>query len=632
MLKTSGGSRSALGRFALAICICILMCGASVAKAETVVTDEQGFINAINSTETVIVVANDITLTREYQITRDLTIKSSSGATLTWGGTPYTKTFTVENNVHFTLEDIALDGNGIYVILVKVYGATFSMNDGTVLKNVLGSSAGKAVLIGDGLAPEVGGTFNMNGGLITGVSIDSPVLCYYGTINMSGNASISENEAPAISMIGAALNMTGNAAISNNTTSRTGAGVLAGAKSVINMGLYEGDTPHISGNTSTSNYGGGLHLDQSSLNVGASAWISNNTAETMGGGVLLNRSTLTMHGNARVSGNTSRQGVGGGIFATRSTVHLTDNAAVFGNAVMADDGRGGGIYLQSTPSLLTIADAAAVYDNKAAYGAGIFLHVETEMQMSGGAVRDNVANLDGGGVYICGKATISGGVADGNRTVNGNGGGVYLTGEGIAAISAAAVTNNLAPNGNGGGIYSEISPDFTNLSTDNGTWFYGNRASVAYTPPEDALALYPHIRFASTSIADHPLNHYDINFTDSEVLLFDVTCENNGGEGHYVGSPTAPSHTVRIRSAEEVGITRNGFVFSGWNTEPDGSGQSYRPGDTMVLNHNLTLYAQWNAGLAWLWVLLLALILGFVLLMTYCYANRRKCCCGKQGW
>lgn len=39
--------------------------------------------------------------------------------------------------------------------------------------------------------------------------------------------------------------------------------------------------------------------------------------------------------------------------------------------------------------------------------------------------------------------------------------------------------------------------------------------------------------------------------------------------------------------------TLDGYVFSGWNTKPDGSGEEYTPGQT--LTEDLTLYAQWLA-------------------------------------
>ncbi|MCC2818714.1 InlB B-repeat-containing protein, partial [Lachnoclostridium pacaense] len=39
---------------------------------------------------------------------------------------------------------------------------------------------------------------------------------------------------------------------------------------------------------------------------------------------------------------------------------------------------------------------------------------------------------------------------------------------------------------------------------------------------------------------------------------------------------------------------RSGYEFVGWNTERDGSGISYSPGDRIKLTNNMILYAQWN--------------------------------------
>lgn len=40
--------------------------------------------------------------------------------------------------------------------------------------------------------------------------------------------------------------------------------------------------------------------------------------------------------------------------------------------------------------------------------------------------------------------------------------------------------------------------------------------------------------------------------------------------------------------------THDGYVFSGWNTKPDGSGKEYSPGQGITLTKDLTLYAQWS--------------------------------------
>lgn len=41
--------------------------------------------------------------------------------------------------------------------------------------------------------------------------------------------------------------------------------------------------------------------------------------------------------------------------------------------------------------------------------------------------------------------------------------------------------------------------------------------------------------------------------------------------------------------------TLDGYDFSGWNTEPDGSGEEYSPGQSITLTEALTLYAHWQS-------------------------------------
>jgi uncharacterized repeat protein (TIGR02543 family) len=41
-------------------------------------------------------------------------------------------------------------------------------------------------------------------------------------------------------------------------------------------------------------------------------------------------------------------------------------------------------------------------------------------------------------------------------------------------------------------------------------------------------------------------------------------------------------------------FTKIGYIFAGWNTKGDGSGQSYNDGDNITLNEDMTLYAVWS--------------------------------------
>src|SRR5690606_39573914 len=42
-------------------------------------------------------------------------------------------------------------------------------------------------------------------------------------------------------------------------------------------------------------------------------------------------------------------------------------------------------------------------------------------------------------------------------------------------------------------------------------------------------------------------------------------------------------------------LSKIGYSFASWNTAPDGSGESYQPGQTLILGaEDVTLYAQWT--------------------------------------
>ncbi len=68
----------------------------------------------------------------------------------------------------------------------------------------------------------------------------------------------------------------------------------------------------------------------------------------------------------------------------------------------------------------------------------------------------------------------------------------------------------------------------------------------------------------------------------------------NGGTGSFVDGDIIPGSSYIVKSNTEVGISRTGFVFSGWNTQPNGSGVPYLPGTTIHISFGLTLYAQWS--------------------------------------
>ena len=63
--------------------------------------------------------------------------------------------------------------------------------------------------------------------------------------------------------------------------------------------------------------------------------------------------------------------------------------------------------------------------------------------------------------------------------------------------------------------------------------------------------------------------------------------------GHYLES--IQGAIGQSATIPNVGFSRTGYTFTGWNTSPDGTGTAYRPNATIQFAaQNITLYAQWK--------------------------------------
>ena len=72
---------------------------------------------------------------------------------------------------------------------------------------------------------------------------------------------------------------------------------------------------------------------------------------------------------------------------------------------------------------------------------------------------------------------------------------------------------------------------------------------------------------------------------------YSFTFHANGGQGEM--QPVKVVHDGEF-TIPENGFTRSGYTFVGWNTAADGSGTAYRPGDRIVVDGYLALFAQWQ--------------------------------------
>ena len=95
----------------------------------------------------------------------------------------------------------------------------------------------------------------------------------------------------------------------------------------------------------------------------------------------------------------------------------------------------------------------------------------------------------------------------------------------------------------------------------------------------------------------------------AEPLTYTVTYNANQATSGEVPDAQTKEYDVPLTlSANSGHLARTGFTFSGWNTNPDGTGTDYAEGGTYTANASVTLYAKWQkAGkmLPWLPLLLM---------------------------
>lgn len=150
--------------------------------------------------------------------------------------------------------------------------------------------------------------------------------------------------------------------------------------------------------------------------------------------------------------------------------------------------------------------------------------------------------------------------------------------EGYAATSTDVFTITGAP-----------APAMTKISGDAAiTW--NNTANRLDIAAGLAAGTYTVVLTASNGVAP------DATFTFTLTVLqtCSVIYHANGGFGTQTdpNSPYVSGDTVTV--LDPGGIMRYHYVFTHWNTAPDGSGDSFDPGDTFTITGDVALYARWN--------------------------------------
>ncbi|NLK17225.1 MAG: InlB B-repeat-containing protein [Clostridiales bacterium] len=74
---------------------------------------------------------------------------------------------------------------------------------------------------------------------------------------------------------------------------------------------------------------------------------------------------------------------------------------------------------------------------------------------------------------------------------------------------------------------------------------------------------------------------------------YNVTYDGNGATENVPNDSTDYTHNQTVEVSPQGNMEYDGYIFTGWNTESDGSGTAYIAEDTFNITEDTTLYAQW---------------------------------------
>ncbi len=414
---------------------------------------------------------NDVTLTKTW--------KAPSGITLCLNG------FSIQGAAHTA------------ALTLSTYGSIFNLTDcgstGKVTSTPYGSEGNRNDSSGVVVAKDV--TFNLYNGSICDLSLDAyqndllaGAVEVNGTFNMY-SGSIKDNQGDALQPSstkpytgGVLVNSTGvfnlyGGEISGNYSSNKeatwpvayngGAVNVRGGQFNMSGGVIKNNT---AGTSKAASDGGGVYVTTSNNKKGTFTMtggeISGNTATRNGGGVAVVNGTFKMSGDAKIIGNSAQidwqdyEHKGGGVFVgAGSTFTMSENASISGNLVRSgytsSNAQGAGVYV-SEGGTFTMNDNASIKSNTMTtqyrstvatlYGGGVF--VGGTLNLSGGAIEDNSAYYEAGGIYVDTKGTVNLGTGkitvQDNKSENTIFSNLYLPGEKtLTAVAAPAVDSNI---------------------------------------------------------------------------------------------------------------------------------------------------------------------------------------------
>lgn len=423
-----------------------------------------------------------------------------------------------------------------------------------------------------------------------------------------------------------------------NKAAGYGGAIINYGKLTVNAGTFKGNE--------ASNGGAICSLaDNNELIVNGGTFENNKITGTLGGAIVADNKVSIE--NANFVGNASVTGKGGAIFVRNSNNasiknnNFNKNTSKFGGALFVNNVEGvveGNTFEENfaerfssafhlKDSSVTITSNTFKNNGKnedKITSAGTFMVESVKnngvIEANGNTFENNTADLGGAAVIQAGTVDFNGCSFNKNNAAE-YGGAMYITKNATANITNSKFEENSAKRGGAivTELFSQANPaedgKYANLKIVDDVEFDKNVASDGYFNPPTNYDKFPELKFKTTSLmgqlraiqsdmktykkVDSLLNNYDVYYVNP---LITVTYDANGGtpaEKIFGEELTSENDEItpakhKVKTLEETGLGREGFEFKGWNTQADGKGTAYKPGDELKISSNQILYAIWE--------------------------------------
>lgn len=279
--------------------------------------------------------------------------------------------------------------------------------------------------------------------------------------------------------------------------------------------------------------------------------------------------------------------------------------------------RGGAVYLAGGEFRMsggTIRDCLST-----SHGGAIFMN-ESSVDITGGTIQNNLAyGGDGGGVYIIGNDFHMSGntFLQGNSAINkgeigGSGGAVYVFSDKkdvVVDLLSGSIIENTSEK-KGGGVCVVINSNHTAKVTvgtpggSNDTPLISRNHTLLQGAGLHVQGSKADITIESGKIKDNKVGAYvsnnDVSNEGGLVALNggDVTHNVITFHANYAGADpaTTQQNVVTATRSQLIApdLERRGYIFGGWSTKIDGTGDIYHDKDVINIDSDINLYAKWT--------------------------------------